>query len=52
MFLKISQNSQENSFFCEFCETFESIFFIEHVWWLLLLETIQTSYLNVPILDV
>ena len=27
MFLKISQNSQENRFFCEFCETFESIFF-------------------------
>ena len=41
LFLKVSQNSQENfikketlaqMFSCEFCETFENTFFTEHLW--------------------
>ena len=43
VFLKISQNSQENKketlaqvFSCEFCEIFKNAFFIEHLRWLLL----------------
>ena len=51
MFLKISQNSRENTcarvsfskketltqaFSYEFCEIFKNTFFIEHFWWLLL----------------
>ena len=41
VFLKVSQNSQENEtlsqlFSCEFCEIFRHTFFIEHPRWLLL----------------
>ena len=32
VFLEISQNSQENTCSCEFCEISENTFFIEHLW--------------------
>ena len=32
----IKKETLEQVFFCEFCEVFKNIFFIEHRWWLLL----------------
>ena len=32
----IKKETLEQVFFCQFCEVFKNIFFIEHRWWLLL----------------
>ena len=39
-------------FCCEFCQSFQNVFFIEHFWWLLLNNSESNHQINVPFLMV